>query len=189
MTQKVHPKWPLKIADKFKQPRNVYISVLPLYYTSFIFGLAPYSFKNTFTSSTLHIIRSVLQFAVFLCAVAWNVYMNKTPFSEGDLSVKLEYFEDICSVSLCAIEMFCASIFAKKMIRMFRDVEEIDKQFQVLSSKLPYRYNYSIICINYRTIMFLDEPLLKSLSLLEHALCLWCFYSHLTLFTHQQAKI
>lgn len=134
-----------KLESKIAHPRTVYEAILPLYYSGYVFGIAPYTwtkFKNgtyIYRTSIWSIIRGWVQMAVFLAGIIWDSTIRKYPFAESDISVKLHYFQDIVSAFLATVELFCGCIFASKLAKLFVNITEIDDSLQILPNKLPNR--------------------------------------------------
>lgn len=134
-----------KLESKIAYPRSVYEAIMPLYYSCYVFGIAPYTWKKIkngtyiYRTSTWSIIRGWLQMTIFLTGIIVESSFRKDPFAGSDISVKLHYFQDIVSAFLATVELFCGCIFAKKLAKVFVNISEIDDSLQILPIKLPNR--------------------------------------------------
>lgn len=84
-------------------------------------------------------IRSFIQISLFVAGVGWSVYTRPSPFSASNMSVKLEYLQDVFSALLSAVEVVVACAFASKSAEVFRSIEEIDQCFQRVAIWVPYK--------------------------------------------------
>lgn len=134
----------IKTFDVFISPEDIYRAIYPLYYIGWLFGVAPYGLlkqngKVTVETGIIAKIRSLIQISLFVAGVAWNVYLRPYPFSSSDISIKLEYLQDIFSALLSAVEVIVGCVFASKIAAVFRSIEEIDRCFQRLAIWVPYK--------------------------------------------------
>lgn len=100
----------IKSFDVVISPTDIYRAIYPLYYIGWLFGVAPYAFikqsgKVVVETGIVAKIRSLIQIILFVAAVGWNVYQRPFPFSNSDISIKLEYLQ----VGKCIYEKFQAN--------------------------------------------------------------------------------
>lgn len=129
-----------------RDPKDIYEAVHPLYVLCNILGLAPYSSvrikhdsKSIYADSWPHRVRSILQMCLIAAAVTVNMYYRNRIYKHDTFEF-LKHLRGVLSTLVSTVEIFFSCVFAGRIVRLFRAIDEVDVSFRKLGVWVPYRW-------------------------------------------------
>ncbi|XP_031343124.1 putative gustatory receptor 28a [Photinus pyralis] len=137
---------------------DVYEVLHPLQALCQVVGLAPYSFtrrsdgSKTYIRSPLSIIGYAILFALYISAIVVRICF-KEDLSDEAIERYLDNLQEYVIALIVFVAITFGWIFSRKVIEVFKNVDEIDKEFKDLSVWMPYRRCYGVLILNIALII------------------------------------
>lgn len=139
-----------KLGNCFSDPMDVYSAMSPLFSVCTVFGLAPYYLnrlekgKKVFKFAWWPLIRNFLLICLLIGCISYHELFQRQSLKLMDMKGKLRYFQEIVTSLLSCCAVICGSIFATKIIDVFKNIEEVDVSFRTLAIWVPYKWVFEL---------------------------------------------
>ncbi|KAK4879537.1 hypothetical protein RN001_007683 [Aquatica leii] len=153
-----------KLEKLLKEPHNIYEVIKPLQLICYIIGLGPYkvTYKNGFAMydrSLWCLVRCAILFAVYSGVMAIHI-TRKEKFLGNDIEDYLKTLEEYFITLITLVSMVFACIFAQRIIDAFKNIDQVDREFQKLAVWMPYRRTHAVVVINVIVIILIGVIIL-----------------------------
>lgn len=127
-----------------QEPVDIYEAHKYLFYLSQIFGLVSYKlYKNNgiveYRSNYILMVINIILVIIFLAAFVFLAYKVKPVLEKlSDYNI-IEVYANCFQYFLSTIEIITSAIVTKKIIRVFKNIVEIDKSFRDINIWISYK--------------------------------------------------